>query len=503
MTAVATKTLRAIIYARISEDRFDEREGTTEQVESCEAYATERGLDVVAVLVDNNRSATRPDGKRPNYDRAMQMIQRGEADVIVVKYTSRLYRRLADLVTLTEVLKRADVPVWSVKSGEVDLSTADGRLRANIMGSVSQHETDVMGERVSAASLRRAKKGLFNGGQRRMGYRHRDVRIVYVHKGDTMTEIERPTGPLVLVRAEAAAVRWAYLHVQRGGSLESVVRMWRRHGLVGPTGKQFVASTVRDVLLRPMNGGVVMYKGEILAATSDAPAIVEAKTWHSVVAILSNPARRSGPGQPDVTVLAPVLVCTVCRDHPERMKRGNSSKMTARSRKRDDSKDLIYGCRDGHATRQRAPLDLAVQALILEWLKLHGHRFRAPASNYAGQAELLAKAEELRGRLGEYQAMAAEMNPTDFRNATATIRATLAEVDERIIASSGNPGVSALLAAVSMEETWAGMDVRDRHVVLREVIDHIAISPGRSGVRGATMEGVRIVAKDASVIYEG
>lgn len=504
MTATAVRTLRTAIYARISEDRWDEQEGVEEQVAACEEYAASRGLEIVATFVDNNRSASKPDGKRPRYDELMKMVARGEIDVITTKYTARLYRVLRELIPLTDVLKRADVPVWAIKSGEVDLSTADGRLRANIMGSVSQHEVEVMGERVSAASERRAKKGRFNGGARRFGYEHCDTRAIYIHRGNDTEVIERPTGPLRLVRSEAAAIKWAYLHIQRGGSLESVVRMWRgpRHNLVGPTGAKFTASTVRDILVRPMNAGIVVFKGEILDAASDVPAIVDKATWHNVVAILSDPARRKGAGQPTLTLLAPVLRCQICIDHPERMKRSNSAKMTAKVRQRNNGvTEPIYGCRDGHVSRQRGMLDLAVQALFIEYVKTHAHKLRRPAAATEVMTTALAQADELRGRLAAYQAQAHEMEPADFRAATTTIRAKLAQLTERIVTSSGSPATTAWIAADNMEADWAGMNVKDRQSVLKENIDHIALAPGRKGVRGEVMAGVRIVGRDGTLIF--
>lgn len=236
-------------------------------------------------------------GPRPRFQAMLQAVRRGEIDVVLVWAVDRLYRRLADLLELTNAL--GDVPVYAVRSGDIDLSTADGRLHANLLGSVAQHESEKKAERVRAAAERRARAGRFPGGARRFGYRH--------------SEVDLSTGKrtLELIPAEADAIAWAYRHVTAGGSLEAVCREWRDRGLVGPRGAPFTGVSVRDVLLRPMNGGLGVYRGEIVGK-SGAPAIVDEETFRTARAVLSDPRRRTNVGRPVLSLLSGLLRCGVC-----------------------------------------------------------------------------------------------------------------------------------------------------------------------------------------------
>jgi len=253
MTRTAQGT-RAVIYTRISEDRDNEAEGVDRQRESCEKLAAERGLDVVGYYEDNDRSAMH--GKRPRYRAMLQAVQDGQVDVIITLATDRLYRLVSDLVELTTVL--ASTPVHTVKSGDIDLSSADGRLQAFIAGTVAQHASEKQGERVSDAAVQRAQRGRFLGGQRRFGYQQLGSlpRRVRDRVTGEYRDIQRPTGPLTLVPQEADAIAWGYQHLARGGSLEAVVREWRGRGLTGPQGAAFTGTSVREVLRRPMNAGL-------------------------------------------------------------------------------------------------------------------------------------------------------------------------------------------------------------------------------------------------------
>src|SRR3954453_5391654 len=73
--------LRAALYCRISEDRYEEAEGGERQEGICEKFAADRGYDVVARFIDNDRSAMH--GQRPNYRTMLDAIRRGEIDVVV------------------------------------------------------------------------------------------------------------------------------------------------------------------------------------------------------------------------------------------------------------------------------------------------------------------------------------------------------------------------------------------------------------------------------------
>lgn len=122
-----------------------------------------------ALLVDNDISAF--SGKRrPQYERFLELIERGEIDAVVAYHVDRLYRRLTDLGRLTEVITAHRVEVCTVAAGDIDLSTASGRFTAQVLAAAAEHESARTGERVSAEHRSNAENGRAHGGGRPFGY---------------------------------------------------------------------------------------------------------------------------------------------------------------------------------------------------------------------------------------------------------------------------------------------------------------------------------------------
>ncbi len=59
MTTTVTKPLRAVIYTRVSSDKDGGGRSVAEQEAECRRYCEQQGWDLVTVLTDNDRSATR------------------------------------------------------------------------------------------------------------------------------------------------------------------------------------------------------------------------------------------------------------------------------------------------------------------------------------------------------------------------------------------------------------------------------------------------------------
>jgi site-specific DNA recombinase len=509
LTVNARKGHRAAGYGRISEARFGESAGVVEQGRIVGRLALRRDLDLVAWFPDNNKSAMKPGTYRPEFEALLEMVERGELDFILVDRTDRLYRLVKELVAsrrmpdgserpgLTDALKDANVLVYSEKNGDVDLSTADGRMVANIMGSVAQRESEAKGERVTDNARARAQRGRYLGGNRRFGYQHSSTRIVLVTLEDgTIDEVVRPSGPLELVPAEAEAIAWAYSAVLVGVSLEAVAREWRLRELTGPTGARLTATGVRDVLLRPMNAGLAVYKGTELGLASELdpngvglPVIVDVETWRTARAILLDPSRKTGRGRPTVTLLGQVLRCAVCLAEPEPDRGG---RMSVR-RHRAGNRQPIYTCRPSHVHRSQAELDEAMEAVVGRHLVANAAKLRrsvAGARTRGAAAKLERRAEALRGKLAGYQAAAGDMEPADYAAATRAVRAELAELDKRAVQVADRPATLGIVQSEDIAAAWAAAPVEVKRTVIRECVDRILVRRAAPG--GPVTAGVKV-----------
>lgn len=463
---------RAAIYARISDARDGDTAGVDRQVEDCQDLCDREGLQVVGIYRDNNRSAYRPGGKRPDYDRMLEAVRDGQVDVIVVYATDRLYRRLTDLEDLTATLNRGSrgvVLVKTVKSGEVDLSTADGVMQAGMLAVVAKHESMKRGERVARAARQRAEQGRFSGGVRRFGY------------NATMTE---------LVPEEADAIAWAYRAVADGVTVREVWREWKRRGLRGTQGGAIAPSQVTLILRRPFNASLVSYRGELLPGKSDVPAIVDEDLWRTVNAILSDPARRTAPmGRPSVTLLAGLMTCGVCGGP---MYRQNHHTAAAQRK--------VYTCQIGrHVSRSERVMEDGMNALMVTYLEGNAAKLRKPVKQVKSKSQdAAAKADALRRKLEDLSLLLAsgDLDARDYARATKDVRQRLEALDAQVIADSARPATAALLKAGDVSAAWDAASIDTKRAVMKELLDAVVV--GRTEIRGksAGMDNVTVTWKE-------
>ena len=144
------QSVRAITYARVStDDQADSGAGLDAQWAAITAAITHRGWEVVAELVDEGRSGSTLNG-RPALAQALGMLERREADALVVAKLDRLSRSVLDFASITELARRQR---WAVVALDidVDMTTPTGELTANVTSAVAQWERRIIGARTSDA----------------------------------------------------------------------------------------------------------------------------------------------------------------------------------------------------------------------------------------------------------------------------------------------------------------------------------------------------------------
>lgn len=120
------------MYVRISLDRTGQEAGVGRQQADCRALAEQKGWVVAGLYKDNDVSASKRK-PRPEYQRLLADIRAGRIDAVVAWHPDRLYRRLVDLEGLIDLAEEHRVTIATVVGGDVDLSTASGRMQARIL----------------------------------------------------------------------------------------------------------------------------------------------------------------------------------------------------------------------------------------------------------------------------------------------------------------------------------------------------------------------------------
>lgn len=145
------------IYARVSSARQD----LASQLPDLMAWAAAQRCAVV-YYQDKFTGRTLD---RPGWNKLQAAIERGEVSKVVCWRLDRLGRTAKGLTALFADLTDRQIPLASLKDG-IDLSTAAGRMLANVLASVAQFETELRAERVRAGQAAAKAAGKSIGGRK-------------------------------------------------------------------------------------------------------------------------------------------------------------------------------------------------------------------------------------------------------------------------------------------------------------------------------------------------
>ena len=466
----------AFIYCRISQDRDGAGLGVGRQEEDCRILAEEHGLSVVRVFVDNDISAY-SGKKRPGYAEMLAALKRGEASVVICWHSDRLHRSPLELEEYIAICREHDVQNYTVKGGEIDLSTPEGMLRAGLLGQVARYESAHKADRVKRAMQQKAMKGEWLGGARPFGWR-------FVDGAPEPDPVEAPV------------VRHVFEAVLQGRSLGSIVSELNAAGITTSVGKPWGYAQLRQMAMRPRNAGLAVWQGEVVGK-STFPALVSEDVWRAVVSILKDPKRRRSQSNKAKHLLAGIAQC-----HCGALVR------SATVYGRAGNKYTVYRCPEkgrGHIGKRVDLVDAVVDRHMVAYRLIAARQRSNTDAERSGEAQRLEnEAVALRERLNEFALLAANGSITSAQlvTSTAAILATLEDVEmqqELLALTAHLPAESLQLALPDMEtpeaREWLKSAIDDRRDYVRRVCNVVLLPHGKGSPRIFDPETVQIVLK--------
>ena len=159
--------MRVVGYIRVSTtEQADSGAGLEAQRTAITAEAERRGWQLVQVLEDAGASGKSLKG-RPGLLAALEAVERGSAEALVVSKLDRLSRSVVDFAGLVARAQRRGWALVALDLG-LDMTTPAGGLVANVMASVAEWERRVIGERTAAALAAKRAAGVRLGRPREM-----------------------------------------------------------------------------------------------------------------------------------------------------------------------------------------------------------------------------------------------------------------------------------------------------------------------------------------------
>lgn len=446
--------LSALVYVRLSRDLYGAGLGVARQREECLEFCARQGWDVVEVFEDNDISATSGQ-RRDGFERALKAVEEGVADVIVAWHQDRLLRLSKDL----ERVIALDVPIHTVTGGAFDLTTPAGRAVAKTVAAWSQYETEQKALRQKAANRQHAHMGKrFAGGTRVFGW------------GDDRVTLDP---------VESVAVRTAIVDATSGASLNSIARRWNDdENLVPPRGgKKWTAASVRSILLRESNAGLVTYQGERLSGvTGEWQPIVTLEEFESCVAVLTDPRRRTTTNPRLKHFLSGMTTCGICQAP---MRVGTASV----KRRGSVERHQVFRCTtsESHSSRSAEPITKAVEEAVLERLSEEDAQdLFSAAPTSAHQRRVLQEIERVRSRLvdSEHDYANGNLSIGEFRSVTDHLNDQLRQLQEQISEANAAqiPERIRRVTPGDVRTVWTSLSAQEKRLVA-DVLISVTIYP--------------------------
>lgn len=432
--------MRAAIYTRISLDQTGEKLGVTRQFEDCQAKADGLSLQVVAHYDDNDLSAY--SGKRrPRFEAMLTDMAAGKFQALICWHTDRLYRSMKDLERLIDIAEAHRVNIYTVQSGDLDLSTSAGRMVARVLGSVARENSEHTAERRKRANEQKAANGLWSTANRPFGY----------------TQQGEPLEP------EASMLRSAVVDVLAGKSINQVAREWNSTGITGTRGTKFTAPNVRRILANPRYAGLLVYNGKVVGP-GKWEALIDADTHRGLVAFLSDPSRVNCTSFEKKYQGSGTYRCGVCGGPLRHAEAGGRNKGQRK-----------YECRESnaHVVISGVKTDEYVDAIVLNVLSNTDIHQRLGASQDIDVESLHAQRTALQARLDELAGMfaAGDIDGSQLRKGTTELRAHLSGVNAALAdLARTSPAAKLLEAAQTVEQAWADATPDIRGKVIDELM---------------------------------
>lgn len=140
--------LRVGLMCRVStEEQALHGDSMQAQEEALVEFANANNMKIYKIYRDEGFSARKPVLKRPAMLELLEDVKAGKVDMIIFTKLDRWFRNIKEYYKIQEVLERNKV-VWKAILEDYSTATADGRLKVNIMLSVSENEADRTSERI-------------------------------------------------------------------------------------------------------------------------------------------------------------------------------------------------------------------------------------------------------------------------------------------------------------------------------------------------------------------
>lgn len=475
--------LPVVSYARISLDDDRDEHGVNDQHKVNRKTAAQHGWQIVYEFTDNDRSASKTNVVREEFERMLTALEAGRLEDgqpirgVIVVAEDRLARRAGDYERFVDALTAQEGRVFADARNSKDLYSEDVEGMGLVGVAFSKIEARKIRRRMRHSHRSRAEQGRSSGGTRPFGWL--DDRVT--------------TDP-----AEAPLLAKAIEEFAAGRSINSIVREWKNRGVKTSLGNEWAVQSLRHSIGNPRVCGWRRLNGELVTDDEGQPVlgrwepIVTPELWMAVDAIIkgrkghtvTSSGLVSQPLADDFRehkhLLTGILRCG--KPHPD----GTICGSKLRATRQRHCVQHIYACPSksagdgcGGVARRGDKVDEFITEAVLA--KLEERRAAAhEAHPWEGEEELARQQAKLSTLREQWQSDA--ISDELFFTTARTIEARIKELR----AERGRHEVAEQRAATNVEDVrrrWYTdeLDLSQKRAYVREALHAVIVHPSGRG----------------------
>jgi DNA invertase Pin-like site-specific DNA recombinase len=208
--------MQAIGYMRVSTD--EQNNSVEAQRAVLDRAAADRGWHLEHV---EERASGKTLARRPRLQAALERLDAGKADALMVTRLDRLARSVKDFASIIERSRRKDWSLVVLDLG-LDTSTPNGELAANVLMAVAQYERQLIGQRTREGLAAVKARGIQLGHPSTVPAKTRTLIQKLRSKGYTWQAVaDEMNSRSVMAPSGRAEDRWHATSVKRHAERES------------------------------------------------------------------------------------------------------------------------------------------------------------------------------------------------------------------------------------------------------------------------------------------
>lgn len=496
-------TRPVFLYLRLSRAHGDGRDAIERQrLDLACKLAVEGGWTVMGEYVDRDSASAYSRKERAGWRALNAAIASGRVRAVAFWKLDRTLRVAARCLEWVTSCQQQGVTLLSHQDSTEELNsvTAAAKLSTGVKALLAEAETDTMSERQRAAKRHAAQAGFINGGSRPFGWQ----------PGPRATDSAGRTGRRLEPHpVEHQALKDAIPLVLAGAGLREVALRWQsRYGITDPDGGLVSEQKVRAALvsprmvgyrqhqLPPHRRGVSVDPLDYIARTPDGEPVISQEpvcdlaTWCRIQEALRSRSTGARNGWGTRAWLLTGLLRCPC---------GAPLAGVAQPQKPDADGHravrYVYRCKAnrrhgaGTCTGGASITAPVAEHYVIDWMfeffssdRLDAHNNKAASSSVAAvarvDAELAVAGDEfdaLRGKASSLT-VGSELHQI-ITGMIAHVQERIASLnDERVALTIKHP---APLTHEQLVAVWPTLNNESRRTVLRQLIHHIDLAPGR------------------------